>query len=251
METNHKVVSRDEWLAARKAHLAEEKALTRQRDALAQKRRELPWVKVETNYVFDTPEGKRSLADLFEGRSQLVIYHFMLGPGWPEGCPSCSMAADGFDSTALHLAQRDVTFAAVSRAAIEEIEAFRQRMGWGFAWVSSNENDFNRDYHVSFTPDEMSAGRMVYNFDETRFPAAEAPGASVFYKNGAGEIFHTYSTYARGLEPLLGVYYLLDLVPRGRDEDALPHGMAWVRHHDRYGAAANAKSSSSSCGCAS
>jgi predicted dithiol-disulfide oxidoreductase (DUF899 family) len=242
-----KIVSRDEWVRARKAHLEEEKALTRQRDQLARRRRELPWTRVEKNYVFDTPEGKRTLAELFDGRSQLVIYHFMLGPGWPEGCPSCSMAADGFDSTALHLAQRDVTFAAVSRAPIGEIEAFRSRMGLGFTWASSHDNTFNRDYHVSFTPEEMAAAEVDYNFSRTRFPSEEAPGASVFYKSERGEIFHTYSTYARGLEPLLGVYYLLDLVPKGRDEDALPHGMAWVKHHDRYATAAD--STKHSCGC--
>jgi predicted dithiol-disulfide oxidoreductase (DUF899 family) len=242
-----KIVSRDEWLAARKAHLEEEKALTRQRDQLARRRRELPWVRVETNYVFDTPAGKRTLAELFDGRSQLVIYHFMLGPGWPAGCPSCSMAADGFDSTALHLAQRDVTFAAVSRAPINEIEAFRHRMGWGFTWVSSHDNSFNRDFHVSFTKDELAAGKVEYNFGRNEFPAEEAPGASVFYANERGEIFHTYSTYARGLEPLLGVYYLLDLVPKGRDELALAHPMAWVKHHDRYASAD--VSTNHTCGC--
>ena len=241
-----KIVSRDEWVKARKAHLEEEKALTRQRDQLARRRRELPWVRVEKDYLFDTPAGKRTLADLFDGRSQLVIYHFMLGPGWPEGCPSCSMAADGFDSTALHLAQRDVTFAVVSRAPLSEIETFQQRMGWGFTWVSSYENSFNRDYHVSFTTDELASGDVYYNFGRQGFPAEEAPGASVFYKNDAGEIFHTYSTYARGLEPLLGVYYLLDLVPNGRDEDELPFTMSWVRHHDRYAAAPAAKHA---CGC--
>jgi len=245
-----KIVSRDEWVAAQKAHLEEEKALTRQCDVLAQRRRELTWMRVETNNVFDTPQGRRTIADLFDGRSQLVIYHFMLGPGWPEGCPSCSMAADAFDSTALHLAQRDVTFAAVSRAPLSEIETFQRRMGWGFTWVSSHDNSFNRDYHVSFTSDEMGSGGVDYNFARTRFPADEAPGASVFYKNERGEIFHTYSTYARGLEPLLGVYYLLDLVPKGRGEDGLVHTMAWVRHHDRYAVAADAATgANSACGC--
>jgi predicted dithiol-disulfide oxidoreductase (DUF899 family) len=243
---DHEVVSREQWLAARKALLAAEKAHTRQHDELARRRRELPWVKVETNYVFDTPAGPKTLADLFAGRSQLVVYHFMLGPGWPEGCPSCSMAADGFDATALHLAQRDVTFIAVSRAPLSEIDAFKRRMGWRFTWASSSRNTFNRDYHVSFTKDEIESGAASYNYGSMNFPVSEAPGASVFYRNAAGEVFHTYSAYGRGLEPLLGVYTLLDVVPKGRDEDGLKHPMAWVRHHDRYEAA---KSEQSACGC--
>ena len=241
---DHEVVSRDEWLAARKALLAEEKAHTRRHDELARRRRELPWVKVDQNYVFDTPAGPKTLADLFQGRSQLVVYHFMLGPGWPEGCPSCSMAADGFDATALHLAQRDVTFLAVSRAPLNEIEAFKRRMGWRFPWASSNRNTFNHDFRVSFTKDEIAAGDASYNYGSMNFPVEEAPGASVFYKDGDGTVYHTYSAYGRGLEPLLGAYALLDLVPKGRDEQNLKHPMAWVRHHDRYESAA-----ASSCGC--
>jgi predicted dithiol-disulfide oxidoreductase (DUF899 family) len=228
-------VSRDEWTAARVQHLAEEKELTRQRDRLARKRRELPWVKVDKAYVFDTPGGRRSLADLFDGRSQLVIYHFMLGPGWAEGCPSCSMAADGFDGTVTHLEQRDVTLVVVSHAPLSNIEAFKRRMGWKFKWVSSHGSDFNRDYHVSFTKEEIAAGGVYYNYTRTPFPVEEAPGTSVFYRDATGDVFHTYSAYTRGIEPLLGAYHFLDLVAKGRDEEGLAFPMAWVRHHDRYG----------------
>jgi len=241
----HNVVSHDEWTAARKAHLAEEKAFTRARDALARKRRELPWEKVEKNYVFDTPAGKQSLADLFGGKSQLIIYHFMLGPGWEAGCPSCSYLADHFDGAVVHLAQRDVSFVVVSRAPLSEIEAFKRRMGWRFKWVSSFGSDFNPDYQVSFTAQEKTGGKVFYNYEFIEsFPSEERPGASVFYKNAAGEIFHTYSTYGRGLDILIGAYHFLDLAPKGRDEDALAWSMAWVRHHDRYdGAAVDAKTS--------
>ena len=232
----HRVVLQEEWLDARKAHLAHEKEFTRQRDQLSAERRQLPWGKVEKDYVFDGPSGKETLADLFGGRSQLIVYHFMLGPGWKEGCKSCSFLADHFDGSALHLAQRDVTLVAVSRAPLPEIEAFKERMGWKFKWVSAFGNDFNRDYHVSFAPDEMAKGKVYYNYDVQEFPSEEAPGASVFYKNAAGEIFHTYSAYARGLDILVGAYNFLDLAPKGRDEDGLPFTMDWVRHHDRYSA---------------
>ena len=228
------VVSKEEWLQARKALLDQEKALTRRRDELSLKRRELPWVKVEKNYVFDGPQGCITLSDLFTGRTQLMIYHFMFGPDWAEGCPSCSMVADSIDGSLAHLAHRDTTLVMVSRAPIDKIEAFRKRMGWTCQWISSHRNSFNRDYHVSFTKDEMEKGEMYYNFGVNRFPSDEAPGMSVFYKDTAGSIFHTYSTYARGLEALLGTYDLLDMTPKGRDEDQLPFGMAWVRHHDRY-----------------
>jgi predicted dithiol-disulfide oxidoreductase (DUF899 family) len=176
----HEIVSRDEWLAARKQHLLREKELTRLRDELSAERQSLPWVKVEKEYVFDTAQGKRTLAELFEGRSQLVVYHFMLGPGWKDGCPSCSMAADTMEGGVVHLEQRDVTFLAVSRAPLPEIEAFQKRMGWRFKWVSSNGNDFNYDYHVSFTPEERAEGKVYYNYDKREFPSEEAPGASVF-----------------------------------------------------------------------
>lgn len=241
----HKVVSHDQWTAARKAYLAEEKAFSRARDALARKRRELPWEKVEKNYIFDTPAGKQSLADLFGGKSQLIIYHFMLGPGWEAGCPSCSYLADHFDGPAIHLAQRDVSFVVVSRAPLSEIEAFKRRMGWRFKWVSSFGSDFNPDYQVSFTAQEKAGGKVFYNYEFIEsFPSEERPGASVFYKNAAGEIFHTYSTYGRGLDILIGTYHFLDLAPKGRDEDALAWSMAWVRHHDRYdGAVVDTKAS--------
>ncbi len=241
----HKVVSHDEWIAARKAYLAEEKAFTRARDALARKRRELPWEKVQKKYVFDTPQGKQSLADLFGGKSQLIIYHFMFGPGWDAGCPSCSYLADHFDGAVIHLAQRDVSFVVVSRAPLAEIETFKRRMGWRFKWVSSYGGDFNSDYQVSFTPEEKKGGKVFYNYEFIEsFPSEERPGASVFYKNATGEVFHTYSTYGRGLDILIGTYHFLDLAPKGRDEDGLAWSMAWVRHHDRYqGAVVDTKAS--------
>jgi predicted dithiol-disulfide oxidoreductase (DUF899 family) len=231
----HQIVSREEWLAARRQHLSEEKEFTRLRDRLSAARRELPWVRVEKDYVFDTPDGKATLAELFDGRSQLMVYHFMFGPGWEQGCPSCSFLSDHIDGANLHLPQRDVTLLAVSRAPLAQIEAFKQRMGWRFRWVSSYGNDFNREYHVSFTPDEMAQGEVYYNYGMTEFPSEEAPGISAFYKDPDGAVFHTYSAYARGLDMLVGAYNYLDLAPKGRDEAALPWTMAWVRHHDRYG----------------
>jgi len=240
----HKIVSHDAWIAARKAYLIEEKAFSKARDALAKKRRELPWEAVDKNYVFDTPSGKQSLADLFGGKSQLIVYHFMLGPGWEAGCPSCSLIADHFDGAAIHLAQRDISFAVVSRAPLPEIEKFKARMGWKFKWVSSFGSDFNFDYHVSASPDEKVRGEVEYNYELTTFPSDERPGASVFFKDSAGQVFHTYSTYGRGLDILIGAYNLIDLAPKGRDEDGLKFSMAWVRHHDRYeGAPVDAKAS--------
>jgi len=229
-----RIVSRNEWLAARKKLLVKEKQLTHQRDAISAERRELPWVKVEKNYVFDGPNGKETLADLFNGKSQLVVYHFMFGPEWNEGCPSCSFSMDHTDGTLVHLAQRDVAFVAVSLAPISKIEAFKKRMGWRFNWVSSYGTDFNYDYHVSFTEEEMAKGKVYYNFDLSEFPSEQAPGVSVFSKDEPGNIFHTYSTYARGTDPLVGTYNYLDLVPNGRSEDGLAFSMSWVRHHDRY-----------------
>ena len=229
-----KIVSRAEWLDARKALLAKEKEFTRLRDRLSADRRQLPWVKIDTPYVFEGPRGRLSLADLFDRRGQLVIYHFMLGPGWEQGCPSCSFLADHFDGATIHLAHRDVTLALVSRAPYAEIDAFKRRMGWRFPWVSSFGSDFNRDFHVSFSREDIARGKVDYNYDRTQFPSEEAPGLSVFIRNQAGEIFHTYSSYARGLDILVGTYNFLDLVPKGRDEDGLDFTMSWVRHHDRY-----------------
>ena len=230
----HKIVSHDEWLAARKTYLAEEKAFSRARDALSKKRRELPWEKVDKAYVFDGPSGKETLADLFGGKSQLIVYHFMLGPGWEEGCPSCSLIADHFDGATIHLQQRDVSLVVVSRAPWPQIEKFQRRMGWQFKWVSSFATDFNFDYQVSATPQEKTKGVAHYNYQDTTFPSEERPGISVFYKNEAGKIFHTYSSYGRGLDMLIGAYNLLDIAPKGRDEEDLAYGMAWVRHHDKY-----------------
>lgn len=235
MATGHPVVSSEEWLAARRELLRKEKELTRLRDELGAERRKLPWVRVEKEYVFEGPSGRLTLADLFGGRSQLVVYHFMFAPGWAWGCPSCSLLVDGIDGAAPHLAARDVTVAAVSRAPLAEIEPFKRRMGWRFPWVSSSGSDFNGDFHVSFTPEQLASGTAEYNFAPTGFPVEEAPGASVFFKDADGRVFHTYSTYARGGEPLIMAYHYLDLVPKGRDEEGLAFSMAWVRHHDRYG----------------
>ena len=232
--STHRIVSQEEWLQARKAHLAREKEFTRLRDQLSRERRALPWVKVEKDYVFQGPNGPESLGDLFGGRSQLLVQHFMYGPDWEEGCPSCSFWADSYDGFIVHLAQRDVTMVAVSRAPLEKLDAFKRRMGWSFKWVSSLGSDFNRDFQVSFTPEEMAKGEMTYNYETRGFPADEAPGVSVFARNEDGEIFHTYSCYARGLDMLNGAYHYLDLMPKGRDEDDLPYSMAWVRRHDEY-----------------
>ncbi len=233
---NHPVVSHDRWVAERKTLLAREKELTRLRDEIAHARRALPWERIEKNYVFDTPEGRRTLADLFEGRRQLMVQHFMFAPGWEQGCKSCSFMADHTDSANVHLAHRDLTLLAVSRAPLAEIERFRRRMGWQFKWVSSHGNDFNHDFGVSFTPEERvkGQGEVYYNYVMQPFPVEEAPGISVFYKDDAGAVFHTYSTYGRGVEVMMGAYNLLDLAPKGRDEDNLSYGMDWVRHHDRY-----------------
>ena len=230
-----KAVSHEEWLAARKQLLAKEKEFTRLRDELSRQRRELPWEKVEKEYVFEGPRGKETLADLFDGRNQLIIYHFMFGPGWKEGCPSCSYLADHFDGPSIHLANRDATLAVISRASFPEIAAFKKRMSWKFHWVSSNGSDFNYDYHVSFTPQERATGKVEYNYGPVEFPSEEGPGLSVFVKDASGQIFHTYSSYARGLDIFVGTYNFLDHAPKGRDEEGLAHSMAWVRHHDKYG----------------
>jgi predicted dithiol-disulfide oxidoreductase (DUF899 family) len=229
------VVSREEWIEARKQLLEKEKEATRLSDRIAAERRALPWVKVDKTYLFDTPGGKVSLADLFAGRSQLVIYHFMFGPDWQEGCPSCSFVSDHFDGTLPHLAARDVTVAAVSRAPLAKIEDFKKRMGWRFEWVSSFGTDFNYDFDVSFTPEQMQQGKAYYNYQEIEVPLEDLSGFSIFYKNGDGEIFHTYSTFGRGAEEVLGSYMLLDLTPKGRNENGPNFNLTdWVRHHDRY-----------------
>jgi predicted dithiol-disulfide oxidoreductase (DUF899 family) len=230
----HKVVSQDKWIAARKELLKKEKEATKLLDELSAERRKLPWVKIEKDYVFDGPGGKVKLAELFAGRSQLVIYHFMFAPEWKEGCPSCSYVSDHTNATLPHLAARDVTLAAVSRAPLAKIEAFKKRMGWDFNWVSSHDSDFNFDFHVSFTKEQAQSGPLYYNYTMQEFPSEEAPGLSVFYKDAAGDIFHTYSTFGRGLDQFLGTYRILDTTPKGRDEDDLPFSMAWVRYHDRY-----------------
>jgi predicted dithiol-disulfide oxidoreductase (DUF899 family) len=231
---SHRVVSREEWIAERKTLLAREKELTRLRDRIAAERRALPWVRIDKNYVFDAPEGPRTLAELFEGRRQLLVQHFMFAPGWEQGCPSCSFMADHTDGMTVHLAHRDVTFVAISRAPLTEIERFRRRMGWQFKWVSSHDSDFNHDFHVSFTPEERSRGEVYYNYRTLPFPTEEAPGISVFYKDDAGAVFHTYSTFGRGVEVMMGAYDMMDLTPKGRDENDVPYKMEWVRHHDRY-----------------
>jgi predicted dithiol-disulfide oxidoreductase (DUF899 family) len=231
---NPKVVPHAEWVDARRELLKKEKEFTRLRDEISKRRRELPWEKVAKQYTFDGPNGKEMLADLFDGKSQLIIYHFMFGPGWEQGCPSCSFISDHIGGSLAHLAARDVRLMVVSRAPLAEIETFKKRMGWGFKWVSSFGNDFNRDYNVSFTKEEIATGEMEYNYTKQKFPSEEAPGTSVFYKDADGDIFHTYSSYGRGLDILIGAYNWLDITPKGRDEEGLAHSMAWVRHHDRY-----------------
>jgi predicted dithiol-disulfide oxidoreductase (DUF899 family) len=234
--SDHPIVSREEWVEARKELLKKEKEFTRLRDQLNAESRELPWVRVEKTYVFDGPNGKETLSDLFAGRSQLIVNHFMLGPGWKEGCVGCSFGADHNDGIIVHLEHHDVTFVAISRAPRPEIEVFKKRMGWRFKWVSSFGSDFNYDYHVSFTPDEIRQGKVYYNYDMREFQVEELAGTSMFYKDENGDMFHTYSAFARGSEMLGGAYGYLDHLPKGRNETGLNHDLSdWVRHHDRYG----------------
>ncbi|WP_298013668.1 DUF899 domain-containing protein [uncultured Castellaniella sp.] len=242
----HETVTREEWIAARVRLLAAEKDLTRRSDELARQRRALPWVRIDKDYVFDTPAGPRSLADLFEGRHQLLIQHFMFAPGWEQGCPSCSFMADHNDGMIVHLAHRDITFAAVSRAPLSEIERFRRRMGWRFTWASSHGTDFNYDFKVSFTPEEVASGHVDYNYGGWPYAYEEWPGISVFFRDDAGEVFHTYSRYGRGVEDMMGAYRMLDLTPKGRDERDVEYKMEWVRHHDRYEPEAEAPTESGS-----
>jgi len=230
--TNHRVVTREQWLGERAVLLAKEKAFTRTRDALSAERRALPWVKVETSYVFDGPQGRETLAQLFEQRSQLVVYHFMFDAAWDAGCPQCSHFADSFDGAIVHLNHRDVTMIAVSHAPYPKLANYRRRMGWTFKWVSSFGSDFNRDFHVSFTPEEVAAAKGFYNFAVQDPGETEREGVTVFYRDTAGAIFHTYSAYARGIDMLSVDYQYLDLVPKGRDEAG--RGPFWVRRHDEY-----------------
>ena len=228
------IVSKEQWVEARRALLAEEKAWTRERDRLAKKRRALPWVKVEKNYVFESVDGPVALADLFDGRSQLVVYHFMFGPEWDEGCPGCSLLSDQVDGARQHFEHNDVSFVAVSRAPLDKLQTYRQRMGWTFRWVSSGKSDFNFDYHVSFPLGTREQG-VIYNFEKQPDPEIdELPGVSVFYKDDSATIYHTYSTYGRGGEMFLPVYSWLDVVPKGRNETENGNLMDWVRRHDRY-----------------
>ena len=229
----HKVVAHDAWLEARKQFLAREKDFTRLRDQLSQARRDLPWERVDKRYVFEGPNGQETLPDLFDGRSQLIVYHFMFAPDWEEGCPHCSRWADNFNGIIVHLNQRDVTMVAVSRAAYPKLAAYKKRMGWSFKWVSSSGTDFNFDYHVSFRPDELARKSAVYNFTVQDPGVSEREGVSVFYKDPRGSVFHTYSAYARGIDMLNVDYHYLDLVPKGRDEGG--EGPFWVRRHDEYG----------------
>lgn len=234
MVEHPQVVSREEWLQARKAHLKNEKALTRMRDLVARDRRALPWVKIEKEYVFDTPEGKATLAELFGGNSQLIVHHFMFGPEWDSGCPSCSLEADHAEGAIVHLEHHDVSYVRVSHAPLTKLEAYRRRMGWTARWVSSYGSDFNFDFHVSFTQDDLATGKIQYNYatiDEPKYLYDELPGLSVFYKDERGDVFHTYSSYARGNEEVIGAFIYLDMTPKGRNEKEI---MDWVRRHDEY-----------------
>ncbi len=231
---DHEIVSHDAWLAARTELLAKEKAFTRLRDQLSQERRNLPWERVDKAYLFEGPDGKETLAELFAGRRQLIVYHFMFDPSWDAGCKSCSFWADNFNGIIVHLAHRGVTMIAASRAPYAKLDAYRKRMGWRFKWVSSAATDFNLDYHVTHTPEELAKGETDYNYTRQKPYASESPGISVFYKGADGAVFHTYSCYARGLDMLNGAYHYLDLVPKGRDEAGLPSHSAWLRRHDEY-----------------
>jgi predicted dithiol-disulfide oxidoreductase (DUF899 family) len=259
---DHKVVSREQWLTARQELLKKEKEATRLSDQLSAERRKMPWVKITKNYLFDASGGKVTLADLFAGRQQLFVQHFMFGPDWQEGCPSCSFMADHIDATLPHLAARNVTAVAISRAPLAKIEAFKKRMGWRFKWASSYGTDFNADFHVSFTTEELAQGKVNYNYTMQELDHGEWPGLSFFYKDADGGVFHTYSTYGRGVELVMGAYKILDLAPKGRDEDHLDFSMEWVRHHDRYGTnefadadkpywPKTASPSTATCGCGS
>jgi len=234
MTGDHPVVSHEAWLDARRQLLAKEKAFTRERDALNAERRALPWERVAKPYAFDTPSGPQTLADLFGDRSQLIVYHLMFGPDWDEPCKSCSFWADNFNGIPIHLRHRDVTLIAVSSAPLDRLQAMQRRMGWSFTWVSSGGSDFNHDFHVTYAPEELAAGEIIYNYQARKTSMTELPGISVFCRDATGAVFHTYSCYSRGLDMLNGAFHYLDLVPKGRDDEALTPHMAWVRLHDRY-----------------
>lgn len=229
----HKVISPKDWLAARKRLLIKEKKFSKLRDQLNRERRELPWVRVDKEYVFAGPDGRETLAQLFAGKSQLIVYHFMFGPGWREGCPHCSFWADHYDSVNLHIGQRDTTLVVISRAPWKEIEPFKKRMGWRFKWLSSHGNDFNFDFHVSFTPEEIKSGKLFYNYADLEMDMDEREGVSAFYQDRQGNIYHTYSAYARGIDLLNTTYNFLDLTARGCDENP-ERAQDWVRFHDKY-----------------
>ncbi len=231
----HKVVSPKVWISARKALLVKEKKFTKLRDQLSRQRRDLPWEKVDKMYIFDGPNGRESLSDLFRGKHQLIVYHFMFSPDWEEGCKHCSFWADHYDPMVIHLGHRDVSFAVISRAPLEKINAFKNRMGWKFTWLSSDKTDFNYDFYASFTPDDIKRGSVFYNYVKSKMNMTDREGISVFYKDDAGAVYHTYSTYARGIDMVNTTYQFLDLVPKGRDEDKPNVPQSWVRYHDRYG----------------
>ena len=228
------VVSREDWLKARIELLSEEKEFTRARDALSAKRQELPWVEVHEDYTFEGRDGAIKLSAHKKKKNQLIIYHFMFGEDWSEGCSSCSFWADNFNNITPHLAARDAAFAVVSHAPYEKLAAYQKRMGWGFNWLSANNNSFNQDFHVTFSKEEFENGTAIYNFTKSTFPSTEAPGVSIFARNGTGKIYHTYSTYGRGIDMLNGTYHYLDLLPKGRDEEGLDYSQAWIRRHDEY-----------------
>ncbi len=232
--TDHKIVSQEEWIKARTDFMKKEKELTHLRERLAEERRQLPWVKIEKNYTFDAPTGPASLSDLFNGRSQLVVYHFMFGADWQEGCKSCSFWADNYDGSIEHLAARDVSLVAVSVGPLAKLQEFKTRMGWHFPWVSSANTDFSKDFHVWASPEQIEKGETFYNFQKGNHYGEHMPGVSVFTTGEDGQIYHTYSCYARGLDPVNSTYQILDLTPKGRDEKDLPYPMAWVNHHDKY-----------------
>ena len=228
------VVSHHDWLSARQALLQKEKAFNRDRDELTRERQSLPWVKLDKTYEFIGPDGRETLEDLFDGRSQLIVYHFMYHESWDEGCVSCSFWADNYNGTIVHLNARDISMVAASSAPYEQLKAYQDRLGWSFKWVSFHGGDFGRDFHVSFDDSNRSDGKVYYNYHETEFPSEEAPGVSVFKKDEDGTIYHTYSTYSRGLDMLNGAYHLMDITPDGRNEGALPWSMAWLRRNDAY-----------------